>query len=284
MVVGTVCSPNCRVFVNRTTNGGVNWSSATIGNINSNFNSVTFTDAMTGYACGTSTFAKSTDAGANWTIQDMGIDILSSIQFLDNLTGWMCGNNNVYKTTNSGGNWNTSFVQNNCISLYSVHFVNEQTGWVCGCQGSIYGTTNGGINWLLQSTGTTFALYSMSFVSASTGWAVGYNGRILKTTNGGITVVQQVSNEIPKSFSLSQNYPNPFNPNSKIKFQIPKSSDVKLVVYDVLGREVQTLINESISPGTYEVTFDGSNLPSGVYFYRLVAGNFVETKRLVLLK
>ncbi len=295
MVVGTSCAPNCRCYINRTTNGGINWNSTVMGNDNTSLNSVRFTDAMTGYACGSRTFAKTIDAGANWTLFNMGSDILNSIFFQNNLTGWMCGNNNVYKTTNGGNNWSTSFVQNNCISLYSVHFVNEQTGWVCGCQGAIYGTTNGGANWSLQSTGTTFALYSMSFVSAQTGWAVGYSGRILKTTTGGITFIKPISSEIPEEFSLSQNYPNPFNPVTKIKFSIAAVGErhafhTTIIVFDILGKEVQTLVNENLSPGTYEVNFNGSNLPSGVYYYQLTISNeqlaviYSETKKMVLIK
>jgi hypothetical protein len=101
------------------------------------------------------------------------------------------------------------------------------------------------------------------------------------------------------SFSLSQNYPNPFNPSTKISFKIPspeaESSPrrgwlkagvglVTLKVYDITGKEVAVLVNETLQPGTYEVTFDGSGLTSGVYFYKLHAGEFMETKRMVLIK
>jgi hypothetical protein len=98
------------------------------------------------------------------------------------------------------------------------------------------------------------------------------------------------SDLIPSAYSLSQNYPNPFNPNTKIKFDIQKSvvssqySVVTLKVFDILGKEVVTLVNEKLNPGTYEVTFDGSNYASGIYFYQLKAGEFIETKKLVLLK
>ncbi len=87
----------------------------------------------------------------------------------------------------------------------------------------------------------------------------------------------------PKNFMLNQNYPNPFNPATTISFQIPKSSFGTLKVYDALGREVATLINEQKSPGTYSVNFNGSNLSSEMYLYRLQAGDFVETKKLTLL-
>ncbi len=89
---------------------------------------------------------------------------------------------------------------------------------------------------------------------------------------------------VPQSYSLSQNYPNPFNPTTVISYQLPVNSQVTLKVYDVLGREVQTLVDEHQSAGDHWVRFDGTNLPSGVYFYRLQAGTYHNTKKLVLLK
>ena len=89
---------------------------------------------------------------------------------------------------------------------------------------------------------------------------------------------------IKKDYVLYQNYPNPFNPTTKIKFSNIKTGQVKLIVYDILGREVQTLVNESLKPGTYEAAFDGSALSSGIYFYKLITEGFTETKRMILLK
>ena len=89
---------------------------------------------------------------------------------------------------------------------------------------------------------------------------------------------------IPRATALWQNYPNPFNPTTQIRFQIPRSSDVSLKVFDVLGREVTALINERLEAGSHESTFDASGLASGVYFYRLQAGEFVQTKRLLLMR
>jgi len=109
--------------------------------------------------------------------------------------------------------------------------------------------------------------------------------------------VKQISNIIPKEFMLQQNYPNPFNPVTKIKFSIPKigsnsSMDVNIIVYDILGREISVIVNDKLLPGEYETEFDGINLSSGVYFYRLQAGdpstssgqNYFETKKMVLIK
>ncbi|MBU1799846.1 MAG: T9SS type A sorting domain-containing protein, partial [Bacteroidetes bacterium] len=96
--------------------------------------------------------------------------------------------------------------------------------------------------------------------------------------------------DIPTEFSLSQNYPNPFNPSTIIKYSIPRSAEyhsvqhTTLKVFDILGREVATLVNKQQNAGNYEVIFNASNLSSGVYFYRLKSRNFVETKKLILLR
>ncbi|MBK7632282.1 MAG: T9SS type A sorting domain-containing protein [Ignavibacteriales bacterium] len=93
------------------------------------------------------------------------------------------------------------------------------------------------------------------------------------------------SNDVfPKEFRLFQNYPNPFNGNSIIKYSIPKSSQVQIKVFDVLGNEIETIVNEEKPIGTYELNWNAANLPSGVYFYRLRAGDYVQTRKMILLK
>ena len=98
------------------------------------------------------------------------------------------------------------------------------------------------------------------------------------------TGIEQIYSELPEQFSLSQNYPNPFNPSTIINYQLSMINYVSLKVYDALGREVATLVNEKQNPGTYQVEFDGSGLTSGVYFYKLTAGEFTDTKRMFLVK
>jgi hypothetical protein len=99
-----------------------------------------------------------------------------------------------------------------------------------------------------------------------------------------ITGVIAEGRNVPEIYNLSQNYPNPFNPSTTIKYELPKSSEVRLSVYDILGREVSVLVNERRDARVHEVKFDASDLSSGVYFYRLQAGDFTQTKRLLLLK
>ena len=106
---------------------------------------------------------------------------------------------------------------------------------------------------------------------------------VLYTTNGGVTFANNISTETPSKYSLSQNYPNPFNPTTNIKFSYPplRGNGGELRHYElrVMGREVQTLVNERLQPGTYEASFDGSQLTSGIYFYKISIGNFSEPRK-----
>jgi hypothetical protein len=126
------------------------------------------------------------------------------------------------------------------------------------------------------------------------GFTAGSAGIIMRTTNGGVTGFSQTSNEIPPGYSLSQNYPNPFNPSTKISFSIPLSRGVpteggrgvftRLSIFNLLGQNVKTLVNEALQPGSYEIEFDASKLPTGTYFYRLSTDGFTETKKMILIK
>ena len=117
-----------------------------------------------------------------------------------------------------------------------------------------------------------------------------FTDSVTKFYNRALNVgLKNTSSMVPGEFSLYQNYPNPFNPETKIKFDIPetvkrKTLNVKLIVYDILGKEIATLVNESLQPGTYEVEFNGENYPSGIYFYRLETSDFVQTKKMLMIK
>ncbi|MEO8514229.1 MAG: T9SS type A sorting domain-containing protein [Ignavibacteria bacterium] len=96
--------------------------------------------------------------------------------------------------------------------------------------------------------------------------------------------IEPINNSIPEKFALLQNYPNPFNPETKINFSVPEKSFVEIKVYDALGRETAVLLNEEVNAGNYDVNFNASSYPSGIYFYRLSTGSFTETKKMVLVK
>ena len=103
-------------------------------------------------------------------------------------------------------------------------------------------------------------------------------------TYGTVTNIGNNPEPFPSRFQLQQNYPNPFNPQTKISFSVPKESFITLKIFDVLGREVATLMNEKKPVGEYSVPWNADNVPSGVYFYKLLAGDFVETKKMVFVK
>jgi hypothetical protein len=98
------------------------------------------------------------------------------------------------------------------------------------------------------------------------------------------SVEEKPAEELPVEYQLKQNYPNPFNPTTTIEFEIPERVNVKLIVYDILAREISTLVDKELEPGKYKVDFDAKNLPSGVYFYRLEAGKFASVKKMVLVR
>ncbi|MCW9094671.1 MAG: T9SS type A sorting domain-containing protein, partial [Ignavibacteriaceae bacterium] len=160
--------------------------------------------------------------------------------------------------------------------------------WITGNFGLILRTRDGGLTWQEQfSQVEANSLYSVCFVDTLNGWIVGEGGTIIHTTDGGGVV--NVKNEddefsIPKEYFLSQNYPNPFNPSTTIRWQQPETGLVTLKIYDVLGNEIVTLVNEEKSVGIYEINWNANKLSSGIYFYQLKAGSFSQTKKMILLK
>ncbi len=153
--------------------------------------------------------------------------------------------------------------------------------------GAVEESTNGGATWSQMTTANVNTLISHIDLIYTGGtvyaYSVGVNtGTILKLSRP-IGIIR-IGTEVPAEYKLEQNYPNPFNPETTIKFSIPKGNFVSVKMYDMLGREVKTLVNEFKEPGNYSVTVDAAALSSGVYFYQLNAGSFTESKRLSLVK
>lgn len=274
----------------RTTNGGTNWNQVFFAPV-SNFTNMYFVSQETGFINGTNSgtsfncIAKTTNAGANWTLYDLNTTVLK-IDFGDVNTGYaVCSGSQYIKTTNQGLNWQVNTVTPS-ENLISLSFVNANTGYLLSQSLKILKTTNGGLNWSIQNlpqAGVT--VRDVEFASGNRGVIICTGGKIMKTSTGGeILGIQTVSNIIPDKYRVSQNYPNPFNPFTHIIFDLPVRSETSLIVYDQLGREVEILVNEELAPGSYKFDWDASNYPSGIYFYRLQAGEYTETKKLVLIK
>jgi hypothetical protein len=189
----------------------------------------------------------------------------------------------ICKTKLSFYNWNAGRIYN-----YSISVSNDHNNWITIVPQS---TSASNEEWTVDEFSPVDARYvRVHFINNNqSDWAGLWEGQIW-----GIDNVTSVNNEIPKEFKLFQNYPNPFNPSTTIRYFIPATSFVTLNIYDVLGNEVATLVNEQKTKGNYEVKFSTTggvtsggniyNLPSGIYFYRLQAGPFVETKKMLLLK
>jgi photosystem II stability/assembly factor-like uncharacterized protein len=287
----------------RTTNSGFNWEPVDL-NLSANLFKIQFLSSQSGYISGSYVNLKTTNGGLNWNwINGPG----GTLSFIDINTGYENYYSGLQRTTNGGATWQMIFQMSNYMyNLSDLCFINYNTGYAVGMSTNsgpvIIKTTNSGYNWYSQYDNTNVSLHSVVFVNENTGYTVGSfnNAVILKTTNGGGSIgIQPISNEIPRDFSLSQNYPNPFNPVTRIRFSIPLSKEVsevdglpaagrgvltKLLVFDVLGREVAFPVNEELKPGVYEIDFDALSLPSGVYYYRLASGSFSQTKKMVLLK
>jgi photosystem II stability/assembly factor-like uncharacterized protein len=277
----------------RTDDYGETWERLSGGCGNGNFNSCCFVDENTGWFVGTPSnvgtgysIMRTIDGGETFEEQLNPTDIrLSSVCFADNQKGLAVGNNGtIIYTSDGGANWEVS-PDGGYTTWQSVSLTETGKAWAVDTKGGIAYSSDWGHTWEAQESGTPNTLMEVLFIDDSEGWIVGYNGIILHTTNGGITTgVSEENTNIIKEFSLEQNYPNPFNPSTTISYSITKKSNVVLKVFDVLGRQVTVLVNEGQLQGNYEVEFDASNLTSGIYFYRIQTGDFVESKKMVLIK
>jgi photosystem II stability/assembly factor-like uncharacterized protein len=169
-------------------------------------------------------------------------------------------------------------------TLFSVSAPSANVIYVCGSNGIIYKSSNGGDTWLDQTLQTKRNVNAIFFYDDKRGFAVGDSGLILFTSHGGLTGVGDQGGFPPTRFVLEQNYPNPFNPSTNISFDLPARSFVSLKVFDLLGKEVASIVSEVLPAGHYSRHWNAAGMPSGVYFYRLHAGSYIEAKKLVLLR
>jgi hypothetical protein len=257
-------------------------------------------------------FAKSTNYGLSWTSgpsADFTFD--GGVDFLDynNLKG-LTGGGQISPSSEGWCHWTTDggLTWSSRISfpypIRAVKILNDTLGFAVGGNlyqeaGGIYTTVNGGLNWSLDinTSAEMFALETKQISAdsseiwcvGSTGSGTGYTGKAYKCRVGVLTGIKNPVSQIPKEFVLYQNYPNPFNPVTKIKFDIPsnvkgETSNVKMIIYNITGKEIIVLVNQQVNPGVYEVEWNASNFPSGIYFYKLTAGNYSVVKKMILIK
>jgi photosystem II stability/assembly factor-like uncharacterized protein len=297
----------------RTTNGGTNWvlsptapiSSTEFGVINAwdwldtatfwcgsanttpNASSAKVYRTTTGFF-GTWSYASLTGTGGANGLYYQAIGFI-------NATSGLAGSNAsvIMKTTDGGVTWSpTSNLPG--VTSYAVINMNafkDASGLIRVMENDAAGsykmfrTTNLGTTWTqetLPTQGTTNGIQHMQFISQNLGYGGGNAGVFLRW--GPPVGVEPVSNNTPSSYVLEQNYPNPFNPTTTVKFSLPKSSFVTLKIYDAIGNEVKTVVNENRSTGNYLEYIDMSSYSSGIYFYTLKAGDFTRTKKMIMIK
>jgi photosystem II stability/assembly factor-like uncharacterized protein len=271
----------------KTTDGGNSWFSLNPG-IQIQLNSLRFVNDSVGYVCGSPVLLRTTNRGDTWENLNFPaippFDQLRQIVFTDPVTAYVIADiGRVRKTTDGGISW-TMLNTGTSAALFGIDFVDQSTAYACGDSGVIIRTTNAGQSWSRQSSGLNEILYGIDFTSRDTGYICSWSGKILKTTNGGATFVRQEGREGPSRLLLFQNYPNPFNPTTTIRFDLAEREPVTLRVFDMLGREVASLLGETLSPGRHMVLFDAKDLGSGGYFCRIVAGRFAQDIKVILVK
>lgn len=247
-VIGTATAQTpSRVY--RTTDGGASWSFTTIPQgtgFNINIAAFDANNVFVMMQQATPTVRRSTDGGATFVNPTPGLSTIpTAIAARPNTNElYVTTANSILKSTDGGNTWTTEAIPATITNLNFLIFANERNGWACGANGMI----------------------------------VRYQPATTSSVGGGTI------SDKPSAFKLMQNYPNPFNPTTTITYQLASFSDVKLEVFDVLGRKVATLVNERQTAGAHSVNFNAATFASGVYFYRLQAGSFVETKKMILVK
>ena len=275
------------------TNNGQSWAQTSLNNI------VVLSLAINGnnIFAGTSDNSnpsgvwRSTNNGQNWTQTSLNDKIISSLAISGNNifagTSDYPNPNGIYRSTNNGQTWTQTVLNNQDIRYLSVYGNNILAGTYYG---GFWLSTNNGLNWIQRNEGLTYPFVRPLLIINNYIFGGTYGHSVWRRPLSEIiTGIKNISTEIPSVFSLEQNYPNPFNSMTNFKFSIPLWRGVggrfiTLKVFDISGKEVSTLVNEKLNPGTYEVRFESGNLPSGIYFYRMETEKFTETKKLILLK
>ena len=225
---------------------------------------------------------------------------LNSIYFKYPSHLWSVGESGyIAYSSDNGENWsvqnNPDILDRTLNDVFFSQIYNWGVGWAIGDQGLILKTTDFGNTWQVEAEGISDNnLKRINFCHWADFWGGSFGPGIIVGEHKTVLfypIVVSVDDEPAelRHFSLSQNYPNPFNPSTKIKYSIPQNvrretGNVSLKIYDVLGREVATLVNEEKPAGEFEVEFDGNKLTSGIYFYQLNAGQYSETRKMVLLR
>ncbi len=230
-----------------------------------------------------------TNNGSSWAAVDTGLtdaDVNAVIYSGKTLfAGTYSGG--IFRSTNNGTSWmpsDSGLTWGSSTSVYTFA-VSDSDIFAGTWPSGVFLSTDNGDSWSAVNTGLTSRDVKSLFVLGTNLYAGTYGGGVWRRPlSEMVTSVHKHLRDDPSQILLHQNYPNPFNPSTVISYQLPTYARVILKVFDALGREVEALVNERQSAGSHSVVFNATNLPSGVYFYRLQAGPYAETKKLILIK
>jgi photosystem II stability/assembly factor-like uncharacterized protein len=295
----------------KTTNGGIDWISTNPPGVTGSFGLLNAAFAIDEQFYGfqivnintnTADSYITNDGGANWytggeTMPLVNYGFGEDIVFNDNkLTGIMISIDylpNIKRTTDGGVNWETVNTLSDISGGCNASWVSgTNTVFICAenstSNKNILRSDDGGLTWIAQNTSPVQDIKELDNIRYDNDvvlFSASSSGEILKSRQIIQPVgIEEIGSSIPHDFLLKQNYPNPFNPSTKITYAIPNKSFVTLRVYDQLGSLVGELVQEEKEAGEYEIVFNASDLSSGIYFYRIQARDFVETKKMILLR
>lgn len=243
-----------------------------------------------------SAFYKSTNGGKEWEKIPLNMKWSGDIYFLNESIGWVSedwifssawhDSVSIYMTLDGGETWNWQSILEG-KSLTNIIFLNTFEGWLSGWGNTkIYYSPDSGKSWKCQFECDSLDwIKDIFFLNDRNGWAVTNQGKIIRYGTAVEVSVNRLSNTFVHEYVLNQNFPNPFNPSTSISYSILKPGFVTLIIYDQLGRKVQTLVNRFQRSGNYVVNFNAYNLSSGIYFYKFQVGNyFAESRKMLFLK
>ncbi len=228
-----------------------------------------------------SSMLRSTDGGQIWF--DTGLSSYESGRSVIFSSGslFCCGVTGVLKSSDRGITWHSVLRGIEALSLVA----NRNGDLFAGTHGAgVFRSTNAGLTWDSLNTGLVDRnVWSLAIDSAGLLYAGAESGLVHRSVQS-TTSVHIADDRLPHHFSLRQNYPNPFNPTTVISYELPVSSRVTLKIFNVLGQKVATLVNGEMKAGSHQAQWDARGLASGVYLYQLRSGNFLETRKLILLR
>lgn len=238
-----------------------------------------------GATLGGRVWRRSVSGGANWVSVNTGgtgsDNEVRSFASLNNAL-YCSSNSGIYKTTNNGTNWSRVYSDPSRTILASGNYL--FASYSNSSSSGFIKSSDAGNTWIQKNEGFSGNPTIISMLVNNGYVLLGAIGNKIYRRPFDQVPVENITTAIPRIYSLSQNFPNPFNPETNIKFVIPKSEFVTIKVYDIVGKEVKELVNQNMTAGEYKVGFDGTGVESGVYFYKINAGEFTQTRKMILIK